>query len=84
MKYRIIVTNPFDKGMRRLMPRDRERARQLIEKIQAEPYTFKELSGNLRGLRSARFGNYRIVYTVDEKRKAIVLASIRPRERAYE
>lgn len=66
------------------MPSDRERARQLIRKIQTEPYASKELSGRLQGLRSARFGDYRIIYAIDEKQKAVVLASIRPRERAYE
>ena len=84
MKYRIVVTNTFDRGMRRLMPSDRERASHLIKKIQAEPHTFKELSGKLKGLRSARFGYYRIVYAIDEKQKAVILASIRPRETAYE
>lgn len=83
MKYRVIITNPFDRGMRRLMPSDRERAQQLIKEIQTEPYTFKELSGKLKGLRSARFGNHRIIYAIDEKQKAVVLSSIRPRERAY-
>jgi mRNA-degrading endonuclease RelE of RelBE toxin-antitoxin system len=83
LKYRVVVTNPFDRGMRRLMPRDRERARKLVDEIQADPYAFKELGGKLKGLRSARFGDYRIVFTVDEKQRAIVLASVRPRERAY-
>jgi len=67
-----------------LMSNDRERAQQLIKEIQTEPYAFKELSGKLKGLRSARYGNYRIVYAVDEEQKAVILASIRPREKAYE
>lgn len=84
MRYRLIITNPFDRGMRKLMPDDRDRARQLIKEIQTEPYGFKELGGRLKGLRSARFGNYRIVYSIDERQRAVILASVRPRERAYE
>ncbi|MCP8321987.1 MAG: type II toxin-antitoxin system RelE/ParE family toxin [archaeon] len=84
MKYRIIITNTFDRGMRRLMLTNRQRARQLIKEIQANPYAFKELGGKLRGLRSARFGDYRIIFAIDERQKVVILFSVRPRERVYE
>ncbi len=66
------------------MPDNRERARRLIKEIQANPYAFKELSGKLRGLRSARFGDYRIIFAINERQKTVILFSVRPRERAYE
>jgi len=63
---------------------NRQRARQLIKEIQANPYAFKELGGKLRGLRSARFGDYRIIFAIDERQKVVILFSVRPRERVYE
>ena len=84
MKYRIIVINPFDRGIRKLMVSDRDGDHPLIKEMRRAPPTFKELSDKLRGLRSARFGNYRTVCAVDEKQKSVILASIRPRERASE
>jgi len=84
MKYRLIVTNNFDKRMRRLSKEHREKARVALKKIQGSPYENKELGGRLKGLRRARFGDCRIIYAIDEKRKAIVLISIGPRERVYE
>jgi len=65
------------------MPNNRQRARQLIMEIQAKPYAFKELGGKLKGLRSARFGDYRIIFSINERQKAVVLLSVRLRERAY-
>jgi len=63
---------------------NRQRARQLIKEIQVNPYAFKELGGKLRGLRSARFGDYRIIFAIDERQKVVILFSVRPRERVYE
>src|SRR5437899_2939082 len=43
-----------------------ERRLEELKDITENPYSFKELKGRFRNLRSARFGNHRIIYTVTE------------------
>jgi len=63
---------------------DLERARSTVEEIASDPYSFKELRGRFRRLRSARFGDHRIIYTINADRKEIVLLAVEPRGSAYE
>jgi len=60
--------------MRRLSSVDFDRSRQTLKDIAENPYSFKELKGRFRDLRSARFGNHRIIYTVTEAKKEVVFA----------
>jgi addiction module RelE/StbE family toxin len=84
MRYKLAVTHNFDRGMRRLNHITREKARATLKTIQEKPYENKELRGRLKGLRSARFGDYRIVYAINEMNKTVVLIFVGPRERIYE
>ncbi|MBI3859818.1 MAG: type II toxin-antitoxin system RelE/ParE family toxin [Thaumarchaeota archaeon] len=70
--------------MRRLSPDDFNRSRQTLNDIAEDPYSFKELKGRFRNLRSARFGNHRIIYTVMESKEEIVLLAVEPRKSAYD
>ena len=70
--------------MKRLSSVDLERARRTVEEIANDPYSFKELRGRFRSLRSARFGGHRIIYTINAGRKEIVLLAVEPRGSAYE
>jgi mRNA-degrading endonuclease RelE of RelBE toxin-antitoxin system len=63
---------------------DLDRARGTLEEIVRDPYSFKELRGRFRNLRSARFGDRRIIYTINEGRKEIILLAAEPRGSAYE
>ena len=84
MKYALRVTNTFGRELKRLSERDRERVLSLIEEVQESPYEYKPLSGQLSGARSARAGDLRLIYTVDDVQKLIVLLFVGHRERVYE
>jgi addiction module RelE/StbE family toxin len=84
MKYSLRVSNAFERQLRRLKPRDRERAWVIIEEIQQDPHVYKSLSGQLSGTRSARAGDLRIIYAVDETEKRVFLLQVGHRERVYE
>jgi mRNA interferase RelE/StbE len=43
----------------------------------------KQLRGRLRGLWSCRVGNYRILYTIEGKRRRVIVRAIRHRGIAY-
>ena len=84
MSYALVSTTNFDRGMKRLSTTDFNRSKQALEEIANDPYSFKELKGKFRNLRSARFGKHRIIYTIIESKKEIILLAVEPRRSAYE
>ncbi len=63
--------------------------RQVVKRIVAladdpRPPTSGDLSGDLRGLRKLRVGEYRIVYRVDDDAERVVVRGIGHRSRIYE
>lgn len=70
--------------MKKLAQRDRERVLKLIAEVQDAPYSYKPLGGQLSSARSARAGDLRLIYAVDESQKLIVLLQAGHRERIYE
>jgi len=67
----------------RELPRTvQEAVLETLDKIAVDPETVgKELVGKLRGLWSARVGNYRVLYTVE--RTGVIVRAIRHRAVAY-
>ena len=84
MSYALVSTSNFERGMRRLSSTDFGRSKQLLVQIAADPYSSKELWGKFRGLRSARFGDHRVIYTIVESKRQVVLLAVEPRGSAYE
>jgi mRNA-degrading endonuclease RelE of RelBE toxin-antitoxin system len=84
LTWTLVSTANFERGLRRLSLRDLERARGTLEDIASDPYSFKELKGRFKSLRSARFGGHRIIYTIIANRKEVVLLAVEPRGSAYE
>ncbi|MGA2664197.1 MAG: hypothetical protein ABSF83_04565 [Nitrososphaerales archaeon] len=69
MAYSLVSTANFERGLRRLSSADLDRAQELVRAIADDPYSFKELRGRFRELRSARFGAHRVIYTIRESQK---------------
>ena len=84
MSYALVATANFDRGMKRLSSTDFNRSRQTLEEIANDPYSFKELKGKFRDLRSARFGKHRIIYTIIESKEEVILLAVEPRSSVYE
>jgi mRNA-degrading endonuclease RelE of RelBE toxin-antitoxin system len=84
LKYRLRVTNTFEKQLKKLAPKGRGRVWRLIGEVQMTPYLYKSLSGQLSSARSARSGDIRLIYTVDENQKFVILLYVGHRERVYE
>jgi len=60
----------------------REAASETLERIAIDPQSEgKELVGRLRGLWSARVGNYRVLYTIEQR--VVIVRAIRHRAVAY-
>jgi mRNA-degrading endonuclease RelE of RelBE toxin-antitoxin system len=84
MVYTLVSTANFERGLRRLSSTDLDRAYVLVQEIANDPYSFKELRGRFKELRTARFGSHRVIYTIREERKEVVLLAVEPRGSAYD
>lgn len=83
MNYSIVATSNFRRGLKKLSDIDKQRLQRLIEEITADPYTFKELAGKFRQIRSTRFGDHRVIYSVNEIAKEILLLAVEQRGSVY-
>jgi mRNA interferase RelE/StbE len=55
----------------------------IIKRLETDPALGKPLRGNLSGKWSIRIGDYRIIYTIDEREKTITLYDAKHRKAAY-
>jgi mRNA interferase RelE/StbE len=72
------------KAIRRLDPQLRSRIRAAIEAIRGDPFRGKPLQLNLKGLRSWRTGDFRIVYRLVESRLEILVVAVGHRREVYD
>ncbi len=84
MSYRLETTRRFEKDFRKLARDLKRRIDQHVRTLEAQPYSGKRLRGEFEGSYSLRMGDYRIIYTVDEAEKRVVLLTVAHRGRVYE
>jgi len=81
MTYSVAVTNSFRKDERKLDSKTRTRMYRTIAQIAEDPYSYKELQGQLKNLRSARFGDFRIIYRINTQQNIVELIAVGLRQR---
>jgi len=54
-----------------------------IRKLEKDPFLGKPLRGDLSGKRSLRVGDYRVIYTINEQKKVVILYGVKHRKKAY-
>ena len=79
---RISIPDDVAGLIRRLHPQLKQKVRDSLKIILANPYAGKALREPLGGLRSFRVGRFRIIYRVQQA--ALEIITIGPRERIYE
>jgi mRNA interferase RelE/StbE len=84
MSWEISYSPSAAKAIRRLDPQIRRRVRRAIETLVEEPLRGKPLQLALKGLRSWRTGDFRIVYRVVEARLEILVVTIGHRRDIYD
>ncbi len=84
MSYRVETTRSFEKDFRKLTLDLKRRVDQHLRILESQPYSGKRLRGKFEGCHSLRIGDYRIIYTVDETAKRVVLLVVAHRRRVYE
>ena len=85
MDYKLIW---HEKALKDLKKKDKEKARQIISRVKtclrASPETLgKQLKGEFKGLYRYRFGDYRIVYTINKTEKTLSILVIDHRKKVY-
>lgn len=85
MNYLVELTNEAEKEMTRIDRVLERRIRARLRELSADPYS-PRISKPLKmaaGERSARVGNWRVLYEVHDDEKVIKIMAIRPRQEAY-
>ena len=82
---RLVLTRRAQEQIADLPDAIRDAVRLTIDRIAVEPEFGKALLGRLEGVRAARVGNYRILYTIDGRsaNTTVVVRSVRHRATAY-
>jgi mRNA interferase RelE/StbE len=83
---RVFLTREARVHFENLPPNLQEAVANALTEIEADPYSVgKELLGRLKGMWSARIGNYRILYTIEGSRRSpgVVVRAIKHRAVAY-
>jgi mRNA interferase RelE/StbE len=83
MNWRIEYAQEAVKALRKLDPQIRRRVRNAVEALQEDPLRGKPLQYDLKGLRSWRTGDFRIVYAVQDQVLRIFIVMVGDRRDVY-
>lgn len=84
--YDLEIRESLDSIFRKLAKKDKvsfEYLNKKIEEIREEPYHFKPLRNPLHNFRRVHIGNFVLVYSIDEKRKTVILERYRHHDEIY-
>lgn len=83
MTYQLRVEPSALKSLNRIPERDRQRIIASLAGIKKDPFDGKALEGELKGVRSWRVGEYRILYRILKYELLIIVIRIGPRQGIY-
>lgn len=82
LETRAHVDRAFKKLAKR-NPRQMEAISKKIQEMLEDPRRFKPMRFPLAGMRRVHFGNFVLLFTVDERRKTVVLEDYEHHDRVY-
>lgn len=85
MKFEVRLYREATRALDRLDQPTKRRVLERIEALALDPHDRRlgKALTNAEGLRSARVGGLRVLYTVDDANRVILVLAIRPRGQAY-
>ncbi len=84
MSWRLGYTKRAARDIRKLDPQVRRRVSKALQRLAEEPLRGKPLQLNLRGLRSYRTADYRIIYRVVDDVLEILVIAVGHRREVYD
>ena len=83
MAYQLRIEPSALKSLNRIPGRDHQRIIASLAGIKKDPFGGKTLEGELKGVRSWRVGEYRILYRILKQELLIIVIRIGPRQGIY-
>lgn len=83
MKWRIEYNKEAIRNLEKIPVSEKNKIFKAIEVLIENPNLGKQLVGPLKGLRSLRFGNYRVIYKKDIQTITIVIIAVGHRKKIY-
>jgi mRNA interferase RelE/StbE len=84
LRYEVVFLNTFLKQFKKLPGNVKERIKQRVNELAANPYIGLRLRGGLEGYWKDRVGNYRIIYKIDTGAGRIIFYDVDLRKRVYD
>ena len=84
MTWTVTYTFTARDAIRKLDPGTRNKVRAAVEALAADPLRGKPLAFALKGLRSWRTGDWRIVYRAEAEQVVVVVVTVGHRRNVYE
>lgn len=84
MKYNLLLSHKFDRDFSRLEKALQGRVVEGLRELIENPHVGKQLKGKLKGLRSWRVGEYRILYQIQEEKLLVFAISVSHRKHVYD
>ena len=81
--YVVESTSRFDRDFQSFDKGFQNKAMESIKILTKNPYAGKSLHGKLKGFYSLRIGDYRVIYSINENKKSVILYFIDHRKRIY-
>ena len=82
-QYQLVLTSKAIRNMERLPQHVREQVARRINLLADRPHLGKTLRGRLRGKRSLRAGNDRVIYSLDTAQHKIIIERVGHRREIY-
>ena len=83
MSYNVLLHPNAIKFLRKLPKKDVERIKAKLSEL-VNPHSVKAIKLKNKDVYRIRAGNYRILYTVDDREKVVIVFKIDKRERVYD
>lgn len=84
MTWEVVYTLTAKAAIRKLDPGTRNKVRAAVDELSKDPLQGKPLSFTLKGLRSWRTGDWRIIYKAEAERVVVVVVTVGHRRDVYE
>jgi mRNA interferase RelE/StbE len=84
LTWTVVYTKTASEAIRNLDPSIREKVRNAVDQLSADPLRGKALAFSLKGLRSWRTGDWRIVYKAEQLRVTVIIVTVGHRRDVYE
>ena len=81
--WKIQYTQKAVKSLKKLNPNVLENLRVAIEELKSKPDLGKQLTGPLKGLRSLRAGDFRIIYKKEIQELVVLVIAVGHRKEVY-